>query len=160
MTIRNDDKPPSDGATLIVSAGLIVLLALFGWRVFPAWDRVNDMQVTLVVLPRILSAINLPADKAQTALTAPVRVGRGTVSAVDLGIIQAAPDGDHSKVLWSHLSVGACAGVQVHAREVPNDFAELILKVPEHTWRDAKDILATNCKSLPADFTLTLERKK
>ncbi|HTV85046.1 MAG TPA: hypothetical protein VME63_06560 [Dyella sp.] len=160
MTTRSNGKPQSEGATLVVSAGFVILLALFGWRIFPAWDRVNNMRITLVVLPGILRAINLPADQAQTALTAPVRVGRGAVSAVDLGIIQAAPDGDHSRVFWSRLPLGVCEGLQVHAREMSTDFTGLILTVPGHTWRDAKDVLVTNCKSLPAGFTLTVERKK
>ena len=123
-------------------------------------DRINDQRVTLAVLPGILRAVNLPAVQAQPVLTSPVRVGRGMVSAVNVGIIQGALDGDHSKVFWSGVSVGVCVGVKLYARQAPNDFSNLILTVPGHTWRDAKDIQATNCQSLPARFTLTIERRK
>jgi hypothetical protein len=156
----NYGKQHSDLAIASFFVVAIVLLSLFGWFVFPYFDRIDGMQRTQRLLPGILRAVNLPAAQAQTVLTTPIGMGRTMISAVDLGIIQAAPDGDHSKVFWSRLSSGVCIGVKVYARQRPDDFNDFVLTVPGQTWRNAEDIQATNCQSLPDHFTLTFERKK
>lgn len=160
MKAFDDNRPTSGMAIAGFFIGSIALLTLFGWFAFPSLERIDNLQRAQLVLPGILRAVELPPAQAQTVLTAPVHMGRSITSAVDLGIIQAAPDGDHSKVFWSRLSAGVCIGLQIYARRVPSEFNDLVVTVPGHTWRNAEDIQATNCRSLPDHFTLTFERKR